>query len=637
MPENISKKLFVILALSGIFFGFLPLFQEAKAAPQFSVSLDYNFSFEDNGKAHVIQKVTSTNLTNDFFASEYSIKVHNDKVTDVSGSDGLGAIGVTSKVSDGSTTIVAKLNQQVVGLNKSVTFQINYATDSFAIKRGKVWDINIPQVETSENVTAYQIVVSVPDSFGKLGKITPQPANVVSEGGRRTYSFSKESLKSSRIGASFGDFQEFKFILKYRYKNDRLYNVKATIALPPDTEYQALDYKTLDPKPYAMRADENGNYLADYVIRPSKNLEVVASGVVKIIDSDQALQNPLQWTDSSLAKFTKNDTYIESENQQIQKKAKELKNIEDIYNYVVTTVKYDYTRIDSNSLNRRGALATINQPDKSICVDFSDLFVALARAKGIPARGLVGFGYSDDSSLRPTKVEGLVNSTILHAWPEYWDKTKKRWIQVDPTWGATTGGVDYFHRLDTNHFVFVINGTSSTLPIPAGGYKTSSNQVDDVDVKFSDEKFDQAVAPSISLTGNKIISGFPQTSQLILENKTGRAIFNSKITITGGSNLHLIKPNSIDTGILLPFAKNTYDVKLRSDSLLDNITETLDVKFTGLSDGQKIDQQLKKNVLVRPFFSFEIPQLILLFLFSITVLSWIHHFKTKEKPASQIV
>jgi hypothetical protein len=115
-----------------------------------------------------------------------------------------------------------------------------------------------------------------------------------------------------------------------------------------------------------------------------------------------------------------------------------------------------------------------------------------------------------------------------------------------------------------------------------------------------------------------------------LENKSGRAIFNSKITISGGDKLHLINPSEINAGILLPFAKNSYDLKLRSDSLLDNSTENLNVKYTGVSEDQKFSQEFKKSVLVKPFFSFEIPQLILIILFVITLFSWSHPFLPRK-------
>ncbi len=628
-----AKFLKIVSAL--LFFSVLltpvSLIPKAQAASQFSVSLDYSFTFQDNGVANVSQKVTSKNLTKDYFTQKYSTTIHNKNVTNVSGSDGSGSIAVTSEVVNESTVITAVLKQEVVGLNESVTFTINYSTDSFAIKRGKIWDVSIPQIETSENVASYQVTISVPDSFGKLVKIAPNSVSQSEAEGHKSYVFTKNSLNNSRIGASFGDYQQFKFTLKYRYKNTKVYAVKATIALPPDTEYQALYYKDIDPRPVELRTDFDGNYLADYIIKPGKKLEVIASGDVKIIDSNTPLQKPKTWTETDLEKFTKSDKYIEVDNRQIQKKAKELKNIDEIYNFVVSAVKYDFTRLETNKYNRRGALATINQPDKSICVDFADLFVALARAKGIPARGLVGYGYSDDTSKRPTKIEGLVNSTVLHAWAEYYDKSQKRWIQVDPTWGSTTGGVDYFNRIDTNHFVFVINGVSSTLPIPAGGYKTSVNQTDDVSVKFSDEKLFESAMPDISLSLEQIVSGFPATSKLKITNNYGRALFNAVIEIESSKTLKLIKPNKVTIGILLPFASNSYDIKLRSDSLLDNQVENIKLKFSAVGDKGETEKRLAKELKIKPFFSFQIPQIMLLIFLIITLTSWVHHFQVKRK------
>src|SRR3546814_20731299 len=61
---------------------------------------------------------------------------------------------------------------------------------------------------------------------------------------------------SSGIDANFGDYQLFKFKLIYRYKNSNLYTARATIALPPDTEYQSMYYENIDPRPGSMEYDE---------------------------------------------------------------------------------------------------------------------------------------------------------------------------------------------------------------------------------------------------------------------------------------------------------------------------------------------------------------------------------------------
>ena len=541
------------------------------------------------------------------------------------GSDGLGAINISTKTQDTSTVLIAKLNQQVVGQGKAVNFRISYTIDSLAVKRGRVWEINVPQIVTNENLSAYKLSLTVPKSYGPVGKIAPTPDQISDTGAATVYTFTKNS--SSGVTASFGEFQLFKFTLKYRYKNKNIYPVRGQIALPPDTEYQALYYQSLDPKPDSMHLDDSGNYIAEYSIKGGSNLEVIASGLAKLADSDTPLQKPKTWTTEELKVFTKSDKYIDSQNQQIQKKAKELADIGEIYNYVATTLKYDYSRLQSDSLGRRGALTAFNQPEKSICTDFSDLFVALARAKGIPARGLVGHAYTDNTTLRPTKVEGLVDTTVLHAWPEYYDQEKKRWIQVDPTWGSTTGGVDYFHKLDTNHFVFAINGSSSEEPLPAGAYKTASNQIDDVKVEFSTEDIKFGADPSLTYSKDKVVSGFPSSGKVTVENKTGRAVFDAKAKVTTTEKaLGILEPREIALGTILPFETRSFNLKVRSDSLLDSRTAILKLTLDGLDGQKKISLTKEQKVLVKPFFSLETQQIALLLVLLLVAVSFLYPY-----------
>jgi len=106
----------------------------------------------------------------------------------------------------------------------------------------------------------------------------------------------------------------------------------------------------------------------------------------------------------------------------------------------------------------------------------ADFFIALARAQGIPARELEGAAFSTSPELKPLSL----SQDILHAWPEYYDEQKQSWIQVDPTWANTTGGIDYFNKLDLNHFVFVIHGSDPLKPPPAGSYKKSDSSKKDI-------------------------------------------------------------------------------------------------------------------------------------------------------------
>ncbi len=64
----------------------------------------------------------------------------------------------------------------------------------------------------------------------------------------------------------------------------------------------------------------------------------------------------------------------------------------------------------------------------------------------MPLRKTIGFG--------PLSLI----ADVLHAWPEYYDQQQNVWVAIDPTWADTTGGIDYFSKLDLRHLTFAIQG-----------------------------------------------------------------------------------------------------------------------------------------------------------------------------------
>ena len=178
--------------------------------------------------------------------------------------------------------------------------------------------------------------------------------------------------------------------------------------------------------------------------------------------------------------YLKEQPFWQTTDKRIKELALELKTPYKIYKYVVDNLKYDFKRLQTG-MPRLGALGVLKNPSSAVCLEFTDLFIALARAAGIPAREVNGFAYTQNSKERPLSLV----KDVLHAWPEYYDSDMQTWVMVDPTWENTTGGTDYFYTLDFDHLAFVIKGISSTYPIPAGAYKISNNQTArDVIVEF---------------------------------------------------------------------------------------------------------------------------------------------------------
>jgi transglutaminase-like putative cysteine protease len=75
------------------------------------------------------------------------------------------------------------------------------------------------------------------------------------------------------------------------------------------------------------------------------------------------------------------------------------------------------------------------------CNEHTVLYVALARALGLPARTAVGLVY-------------LNGSFYYHAWPEVW---LDEWVAVDPTFGQ--------YPADASHIRFVIGGLAQQVEI----------------------------------------------------------------------------------------------------------------------------------------------------------------------------
>ncbi len=90
-----------------------------------------------------------------------------------------------------------------------------------------------------------------------------------------------------------------------------------------------------------------------------------------------------------------------------------------ILKYIYTNIRYKLT------LERQGALKTLEYGFGK-CADFADLYVAMLRASGIPARVVSGLVIKD------------IDDIELHAWVEI-NVMKNVWIQSDPTWGAFGG------------------------------------------------------------------------------------------------------------------------------------------------------------------------------------------------------
>jgi hypothetical protein len=220
----------------------------------------------------------------------------------------------------------------------------------------------------------------------------------------------------------------------------------------------------LDPKPESIRIDADNNVLASYTLQPNQKITVRTDilAEVRYLKYDLARSGQLGDIPRDLkSKYTKATHYWNSDNPVIKQKAESLtkdkKNVAEmvraINNYVIETLNYNNEKIKYNV--RQGSLEAFKNPNNAVCLEYSDLTIAMLRSVGIPARMPVGYGYSGNLK-QSTSV-----SDSLHSWVEAY-VPNVGWINLDPTWGEKFNN---FGISDIDHFAFAVWGVNDSEPV----------------------------------------------------------------------------------------------------------------------------------------------------------------------------
>lgn len=513
------KRLFLILFLLFLLPG--QIFAQA----EFSTDYTVDYTVKTNGLTHAKLSLSLTNQLSNIYAKEFTLSIGSTKLTNIIIYNSAGTLEPNIVLGDKTTNITVPFKDKVLGKDKAQTFTLEFDSADFSHRLGAVWEISIPRLSKTDNLNSYQLSLTIPNSFGQPATITPTPTSITPIDHTTVYRFKPEDLFIKGIAATFGRIQYFDFKLQYHLNNANLYPIKTEIALPPDTPFQTVIYQTLTPPPTTVTQDPDGNWLAQYPLAAKQSLDIIATGSAEI-NLRPKPDFPPQ-TLSSAVNYFSEQKYWEATNPKIIKLASELETPQKIYQHVVDNLIYDYGRLSENT-TRFGAANALDNPTSAVCMEFTDLFIALARANQIPARAVNGFAYTTNSSLRPLSLK----KDVLHAWPEYYDEAKNLWIAIDPTWGNTTGGVDFFNQNDLNHFAFVFQGQDSQYPIPAGAYKTDDRQTKDVEISFGRPL---AHLPQTSLVfdlPDKFLAGVPLKGRLILKNTGNIALYNQTIKLS---------------------------------------------------------------------------------------------------------
>lgn len=538
------------ICLSFIFLLFFFVGKNVQAG-DFTSSYNTTYKILENGETIVINDIDIINDSEKIYATTYKLTVNNIKIYDISAFQ-KGTQLKTELVEDGKNSKISVFfKYQVIGINSKLSFNLTFKTKDVAFVKGKVLEVYIPKISGLNNTNEYNMALEVPISFGPVMYISPNPGKETNNSKTRTFYFSKDQIKNNPVVAGFGESQLFNFKLSYDLENKDIFSKNVSIAFPSDIKNrQQVLINEINVKPNSVTVDKDGNTIASYKLKGNSTLKVQTKGVAKLINKyiDMKSGGPFDQLPKDLVKnYTLEQKYWETKDSKIVDIAKSLKdtnltvaqNAFKAYQFVITNLKYQEAKTQNKEVKRLGASEALLNPNEAICMEFVDLFIAITRAMGIPSREIDGYAYTKNSSLAPLSIN-LKGGDILHAWAEFYDPNLS-WVQIDPTWGNTSD-LDYFSKLDTNHFAFVVKGTSSVTPLPAGAYKNQNDSTTQVDVDFDSQERKDIVQYAITAENKFSINLFELTKgkkKYKIKNTGNATVFDIKNT-----NVKILPPLS---------------------------------------------------------------------------------------------
>jgi transglutaminase-like putative cysteine protease len=200
-----------------------------------------------------------------------------------------------------------------------------------------------------------------------------------------------------------------------------IYKISLYLYIP-----QAFEYINVEPNDWEYVTDEYGNRMLriDWT-RPdgdvSYKITIVVNNYAEKIYDEYPLVQDSNWTkETSLVKIT--DDIRET----AHRFADNMKGVVELSRFVYKLIDYDsgYGNIQIDS-------GKVMELKRGVCTEYSNLLLALLRAKKISSRAVTGYAYS-------SKDKDLIG----HAWVEV--LTTKGWVGLDPTWNEA-GYIDATH------------------------------------------------------------------------------------------------------------------------------------------------------------------------------------------------
>lgn len=555
---NILGKVLFILVFCVVAAGWPVYAQEDPTV----VETVYNdtYTVTSTNSVQVEREITITNTTAKLFVSEYALSFTN--------ADNMRALKVLEdgnevefnreRLSDGTLVVRVVFKEPAVGKGTAKKLTISYISSDFLKKKGKLHELFIPisSSSTSERLTSYAVTVKTPENFPELAIAKP-PAKEVSP---HVYQWSNAAAFQKKIFyLSFSPTVVYRVELHYAFNNSSPYEKVARVPFVPDGTYQKVYVENIQPKPERVEVDVDGNYLGTFAVPGNSVKTAVFTALVELTTSERTeIRDYIQAQidKAGLGRYLTQEAYWTLEEDNLALFNPETVTVRSIMDFVVDKLSYDHSRIDGN-LKRMGANWALQNPQKAVCMEYTDLFIALSREQGIASREVVGYAITDDESLQPLSFFG----DVLHAWPEYYDNARQRWQPVDPTW-EDTSKLDYFSSFDLNHIALVYHGKDTTYPLPPGVYKVREDKKDVLVTPLDTTPSTVAQVQVLLPEKIRLSAGRKNKIKLTLESSSNVFLYDVDVKISSTKDKAL--RSTYNVPILAPYEVKTIELALNN-------------------------------------------------------------------------
>jgi Transglutaminase-like superfamily len=555
-----KKYLLIIFLISFIF-----IFNKSvNAFEDFNINLKSTYTFNDDGISNVTDTFEIENKYTEKYLPSFEYTINNITAYDIKVSENGNDLKYVKTDENQGIDIKVNFSDKILGKGKLRKVYITYSVSDIFIRTGDIREISIPKIDSIDSYQNVDLTLLIPISYGNEAYITPNYQSKETGSDYFKYTFDKNSLLSSRIVAAFGEYQIFSFSINYHLVNNLAKGNTENVSIPMDTSYQRVIYGNIDPLPKNIVTDTDGNWIAQFYLPAKNNIDIKVTGNVQLFAVPRKYLIPEV---DNLYDNIKSSQYWESGSDEIKLIAQKLNTPEDVYKFVVGTLNYDYSL---SKKERLGALKSLKTTENVTCREYSDLMITILRAKGIPAREIVGYAYTDNPDTKPISFF----NDVLHSWVEYWDVNKNIWVSVDPTWGETSNS-DYFNQFDLRHFAFTIHGTNSVIPFPPGSY-SSNGYEKDIFISFGDnQKFTES--PIFIEKPNLLKFPFTRKISLNLKNNNSHALYGENVKYF--LNNKLVSEDNYK--VVPPFSEINKSLSSKFSFLGSNTPENISVSING--------------------------------------------------------